>query len=633
MAYQINKTDGTVLTTVADGQIDQVSSDLTLIGKNYSGFGESLNENLVHMLENFANSSEPPRPVRGQLWFDTRDLKLKVYIGNQFVPVSSAILSRTQPATLAAGDLWYDETKGQLFFFDGRALKLLGPQWSTSEGQSGLITGSVFDNTNTNRVIVYLYVGGTLLGIFSKDAFTPRSPIPGFSGSIIPGFNVSTLQGLKFNVTATNSDSLGKDNDYPNGIPASSYVRNDTSSSTISGALSVTSPFGVTIGDNSQLSISLDNSNPVIRVRRTGLENALLFSSSSRRLQVYPTVPMEDTTGLTDEAAFDRNLRFEVNGNVRIAGKLIAVQGFDEETFTPRNSVVNEKLIYLAVPGEEYPGQPFEELPFDDDLADGGGIILKGNEDHALTWTRETFAWNSTEHINLVSSPSVDAPEFKINGITVLSENSLGPNITSAPGIRNFGIQEYVDIGSEAPGGELTPSMRLQGTRIQVSTVNGNLELQANGSGNISLIGSPRITGLANPTQEQDAANKRYVDSLVKTRSIVFSMDLTDNKTDDYIISNILNNLAPVSENNNGTIARILCTILSNSTQNIDVNSRLNISTSVFNSPGGTGLALTGLTVSQVPVPGASLVTSRIVKVFTIQGNQWTFVSSTELPM
>ena len=41
MAYTINKTDGTILATVADGQIDELSTDLTLVGKNYSGFGES----------------------------------------------------------------------------------------------------------------------------------------------------------------------------------------------------------------------------------------------------------------------------------------------------------------------------------------------------------------------------------------------------------------------------------------------------------------------------------------------------------------------------------------------------------------------------------------------------------------
>ena len=50
MAYQVNKTDGTIVATVADGQIDTLSTDLTLIGKNYSGFGESLNENFVKLL-------------------------------------------------------------------------------------------------------------------------------------------------------------------------------------------------------------------------------------------------------------------------------------------------------------------------------------------------------------------------------------------------------------------------------------------------------------------------------------------------------------------------------------------------------------------------------------------------------
>ena len=59
MSYQISKTDGTILATVADGQIDSLSTDLSLIGKNYSGFGAALNENLVYLLENFANTASP----------------------------------------------------------------------------------------------------------------------------------------------------------------------------------------------------------------------------------------------------------------------------------------------------------------------------------------------------------------------------------------------------------------------------------------------------------------------------------------------------------------------------------------------------------------------------------------------
>ena len=46
MAYTINKTDGTVLATVADGTLD-TTTNLQLIGKNYAGYGEILNENSV----------------------------------------------------------------------------------------------------------------------------------------------------------------------------------------------------------------------------------------------------------------------------------------------------------------------------------------------------------------------------------------------------------------------------------------------------------------------------------------------------------------------------------------------------------------------------------------------------------
>ena len=55
MAYKLNKTDGTLLTELVDGQIDTTSSDITLIGRNYVGFGEAFNENLIKILENFAN--------------------------------------------------------------------------------------------------------------------------------------------------------------------------------------------------------------------------------------------------------------------------------------------------------------------------------------------------------------------------------------------------------------------------------------------------------------------------------------------------------------------------------------------------------------------------------------------------
>ena len=63
---------------VNDGTID-TSTSIGLIGKNYTRFGEILNENMLHLLENFANASAPSNPSEGQLWYDTANSQLKVY--------------------------------------------------------------------------------------------------------------------------------------------------------------------------------------------------------------------------------------------------------------------------------------------------------------------------------------------------------------------------------------------------------------------------------------------------------------------------------------------------------------------------------------------------------------------------
>lgn len=78
MAYTIVKTDGTVLTTIADGTINTTSTSIGLPGKNYAGYGQQLDTNFVHTLENFAASSPPPNALRGQLWFNTNNSTLYV---------------------------------------------------------------------------------------------------------------------------------------------------------------------------------------------------------------------------------------------------------------------------------------------------------------------------------------------------------------------------------------------------------------------------------------------------------------------------------------------------------------------------------------------------------------------------
>ena len=79
MPYTIDYSNsGKTAIVVNDGTID-TSTSIGLIGKNYTRFGETLNENMLHLLENFANGSAPTNPTEGQLWYDSANSQLKVY--------------------------------------------------------------------------------------------------------------------------------------------------------------------------------------------------------------------------------------------------------------------------------------------------------------------------------------------------------------------------------------------------------------------------------------------------------------------------------------------------------------------------------------------------------------------------
>lgn len=80
MAYTIVKTDGTILTTIADGTINTTSTSIGLPGRNYAGYGQQLDTNFVHQLENFASPTPPPNSLRGQLWADTSNSSVVVRV-------------------------------------------------------------------------------------------------------------------------------------------------------------------------------------------------------------------------------------------------------------------------------------------------------------------------------------------------------------------------------------------------------------------------------------------------------------------------------------------------------------------------------------------------------------------------
>jgi len=257
MAYTINLTDGTIFATVADGTINTDSS-LTVVGKNYAGYGEFLNENMIKLLESGANTTQPTAPLTGQLWFDKSGGLLKVYNGTQFKNLGSATASTSAPTSVVTGDLWFDSTNAQLKVYDGASWILVGPAFTAGSGTSGAIVDTVEDTLGTDHIVVKMFVEDSIVSITSKDAtFTPSVAISGFA-TIGPGTNMSTtVSNAVFNGKAANSEQL-------DGIDSAGFL-SATGNDSTTGTLGVLNDSGLSVGVDSDFRVSVSGSDVSIQ--------------------------------------------------------------------------------------------------------------------------------------------------------------------------------------------------------------------------------------------------------------------------------------------------------------------------------------------------------------------------------
>jgi len=276
MAYKINNTFGTLLVTLADGTIDVATTDLTLIGKGYAGFGERLNENLVKLLENFNNTTAPSNKVQGQMWYDKTNNQINVYTGSKWKPVGSTSNSATAPANAVQGDMWFDTTNTQLYVYTGSAWTLIGPTTVSGSGVTQVITESPEDNTGVKRSILKLVTNDTVVGIVSDLAFTPSATealgsaliSAGFS-TVAQGIQLSTsVASAKFRGTATDSDALG-------GVAAANFLRSD-SADTTTGRLTVQTDDGIRLGAGNDVTMSLSTDD--FTIAQTTQDKDIIFT-------------------------------------------------------------------------------------------------------------------------------------------------------------------------------------------------------------------------------------------------------------------------------------------------------------------------------------------------------------------
>jgi hypothetical protein len=234
MSYTITLTDGAIYAVVADGTVNTTSS-MTLVGKNWAGYGQFLGDNFIRLLENGANTTAPGAPLTGQLWWNKTTNTMQVYNGSTFKTIGGAQASSSAPSSNVAGDLWYDTVNQQLNVYTGAAWITVGPAYTPGTGTTGAIVATITDTSAVSHSVIELYANNSIVGIISKDqTFTPQNAVPGGWGVQIvnPGFTLagwtSGGTGIANNAVwgnATNSLSL-------NGLTGNSFMRTDANTST-----------------------------------------------------------------------------------------------------------------------------------------------------------------------------------------------------------------------------------------------------------------------------------------------------------------------------------------------------------------------------------------------------------------
>jgi microcystin-dependent protein len=273
--------------TVQDGTIN-TSTSLQYVGKNYSGYAPIIAGDFLHLLENFANNTAPANPVQGQLWYDNSDgiNLLYAYDGTTWNEVGSVKKSGTAPSSANAGDLWVDTINSQLYLYSGSAFVLVGPQFSSGL-QSGPIIETIVDTNNISHTVTTLYATSSSntstsyrLAIISKDSFTPKSTVLGFT-TINEGINLSSVDSTNTNSltrfwgTAQQSDALLVGTST---VPAANFLRSDVTS--ISNyPINVRNDAGITLGAGLGFNIGVNGTTTVLYSKNSG--NAVEFATNN----------------------------------------------------------------------------------------------------------------------------------------------------------------------------------------------------------------------------------------------------------------------------------------------------------------------------------------------------------------
>jgi len=459
MAYTVNKTNSSATPnsyTVQDSILN-TQTDISFIGKGYAGYGEIVAENFLHLLENFSNTSAPSKPIKGQLWFDESESRLKVYNGSSFNPLGGARYQSDTPASQTQGDLWIDSDSGQLYFYNGTSNILVGPPSSTGTTQ-GFTYETITDTVPANQNIINLYSDGDRIAIISKNTFTPQAGITGFA-TITKGITLNSSLGVKFAGTATNADALSN-------LTSSQFLRSDIAA-TAAGPLTISSTSGLTIGTATDFKFYITNdvaTNPLAAtiqntvqdkdiqfiVNDGGVATAVMtIDGATSRIGIGTAAPTTalDVSGTVKATAFTGNITGDVTGSVTggtgsfsaltITGTTISqtIRPSVDATYNLGTASLGYNIVYAKATSAQY-ADLAENYETDDEYAVGTVVMVGGSREvTASSFGKRAIGVVSENPAYLMNSTGKGQPialkgkvKVRVNGFIAKGDELIADN-------------------------------------------------------------------------------------------------------------------------------------------------------------------------------------------------------------
>jgi hypothetical protein len=318
MAYDIRLSNGDALISggLADGTIDTTNSSLTLVGKNYPGYGTFLNQNLVRLIENFAKSSAPTAPLPGQLWWDSTNKYLKVNTAtlkgtaNQAWKTFATMTSgSTGPSNPVVGEQWWDTSSVQLKVYNGTGWTAIGPASTAVTGNTGAVPDTIVGLVPAGTyVVLKFFINDVLVGIWSKESSftTADTNFP----TINRGLNLRSDHTVYGNATVAAALLSGTTS-----VGALNFVRNDNSaagaaSRLLNGSLSVVDDTGIKFGADNDFeglvqgtSVILRNvtndGNLILSIKRSSTNTPFLLGNALSGMPELYNAPTSSMNSLT----------------------------------------------------------------------------------------------------------------------------------------------------------------------------------------------------------------------------------------------------------------------------------------------------------------------------------------------